>query len=408
MIAPERRTRADVVAALVIALVVAVTAGVIWWTSDARATESRPAATQVPKPVAAKSVPASLRELWTAPSGHTTMPVVAAGAVVSGDGGTVAGRDPVTGQSLWTFRRDRELCGVTWLYRYAVAVYPDSRGCGQVSTVDAGTGRRGPTRSGYADKTVTLSSDGSTVLSAGPTRLETWRSDMVRVIGYGEVDARVKPNQVGVGKGCELLSATGDSSNVAVIQACPNQADLKLTLLRAADQDDEPEVRDVPLREMTADSGARVLAVSDTSTAVYVPLPQPRLAIFDETGNEVASEGLDVAPSPEGLQNNAVTRAAGLITWWTGHALVVFDSNRLAHRYTLTGAGPRQPVGPATAMADKLLVPLTEGVGVYEASAGTLERVIPVDRGGYRGPVVPNVVSSTLIEQRGGTLVALG
>jgi hypothetical protein len=59
-------------------------------------------------------------------------------------------------------------------------------------------------------------------------------------------------------------------------------------------------------------------------------------------------------------------------------------------------------------MADKLLVPVTGGVGVYEASAGTLERVIPVDRPVARGPVVSRVAGTTLLEQRGGNLVALG
>ena len=48
MVKPERRTRADVVAAIAIAAVIAVTAGLVWWTSDARATISRPAANPIP------------------------------------------------------------------------------------------------------------------------------------------------------------------------------------------------------------------------------------------------------------------------------------------------------------------------------------------------------------------------
>ena len=49
MVKPERRTRADVLVAMAIAAVVVVTAGLIWWTSDARATISRPAATRSPR-----------------------------------------------------------------------------------------------------------------------------------------------------------------------------------------------------------------------------------------------------------------------------------------------------------------------------------------------------------------------
>ena len=44
MVKPERRTKGDVVAAVAIAAVVAVVAALIWWTRDARATISRPAA----------------------------------------------------------------------------------------------------------------------------------------------------------------------------------------------------------------------------------------------------------------------------------------------------------------------------------------------------------------------------
>jgi len=124
MVKPERRTKGDVLAAVVIAAVIAVVAGLIWWTSDARATISRPAATPVPTLTPAKAVPSSLRQLWTAPSPKTTTPLVVAGSVISGDGREVQGRDPATGNTLWSYSRDLELCGVTYVYNYAVAVYP--------------------------------------------------------------------------------------------------------------------------------------------------------------------------------------------------------------------------------------------------------------------------------------------
>ena len=199
MVKPERRTRADLLAAAAIAVVVAVVAALIWWTSDARATISRPAASPVKTLVPAKVIPPTLRELWTAASPKTTMPVVAGGTVVTGNGHDVEGRDPVTGSVLWSYARDLDLCGVSWVYHYAVAVYPDSRGCGQVSTIDGQTGLRGPSRTAYADQEVALSSDGTTVLSAGDSRLELWRSDMVRMIGYGYLDARIKPRHPSAG-----------------------------------------------------------------------------------------------------------------------------------------------------------------------------------------------------------------
>ena len=113
--------------------------------------------------------------------------------MVTGDGRDVEGRDPATGTRCGAMRVISTCAGSRWVYQYAVAVYPDARGCGQVSTIDAKTGRRGPTRTAYADPEVRLSSDGTTVLSAGDSRLEQWRSDMVRMLSYGALDARIKP-----------------------------------------------------------------------------------------------------------------------------------------------------------------------------------------------------------------------
>jgi hypothetical protein len=403
MVKPERRTKGDVVAAVAIAAVVAVVAAVIWWTSDARATDSRPAATAVPNLTPAKVAPATLRQLWTAPSPKTTMPLVVAGAVVTGNGHDVEGRDPATGETLWSYARDLDLCGVTWVYHYAVAVYPDVRGCGQVSTIDAKTGRRGPSRTAYADPEVRLSSDGTTVLSAGDSRLEMWRSDMVRMLSYGSIDARIKPGTP-ASPVCRLVSAAASSTAVSVLESCPNQADLRLTLLRPADEEDTPELKYVPQPGITDESGARVIAVSETTTAVYVPTPKPGVKIVEETGATVASTLLIKPPSPDAT----MSRAGDLITWWTGEDVMVFSANGLRYKYTVTGAGRNVPLGPATVMAGRLLVPVTDGYDVFDPITGKGERHIPLQRPQSSGPVVPAVAGSTLLEQRGDTLVALG
>lgn len=67
MVKPERRTKTDIAAAATIAVVVAVAASLIWWTSDARATISRPAAVAVPTPAPAREVPTSLKQLCGPP-----------------------------------------------------------------------------------------------------------------------------------------------------------------------------------------------------------------------------------------------------------------------------------------------------------------------------------------------------
>jgi hypothetical protein len=404
MVRPERRTKGDIAAAVTIGVVVAAVAAVIWWTSDARATISRPAAVPAPNPAPAREVPASLKELWRAASPATTAPVVVGGTVATGDGRRVDGRDPATGDSRWSYARDADLCGISWVYHYAVAVYRDDRGCGQVSTVDGSTGSRGPARSGYADRQVRLSSDGTTVLSAGSTRLELWRSDMVRMLAYGETDARVKPSNRGLHSGCTLESAAASSSAVSVLEACANQADLRLVLLRAGKDDDEPQQHLVPEPGIRRGSGARVLTVSATNTAVYLPSPQPRVDVIDETGTTVASTLLPKPPSGSAV----ATQTGTLVTWWTGDALIVFDSTNLTQRYTIAAGERAAPVGPGVMMAGQLLVPVTDGIGVYDPLSGANNRYIPVSRPPGNSAVIPAVSGSRVFEQRGDTVVALG
>jgi hypothetical protein len=402
MLKPERRTRGDVLAVVAIAAVIAVAAGMIWWTSDARATDSRPAASAVPALKSARDVPTTLRQAWTAASPKTSQPVLAGGAVVTGDGRQVDGREPATGDVLWSYTRGVDLCGVTSVYQNAVAVYPDDRGCGQVTSISGKTGRRDATRTAYADREVRLSSDGTTVLSAGDNRLELWRSDMVRMISYGALDAPLKPG-VPAKPLCRFVSVAASSAAVSVIEACPNEADMRLTLLRPADEEDQPVTKTVPLPGVSVDSDAQVIAVSETLTAVYVPTPEPTVNVVDETGTTIASTLLPTPASPQAI----TTRSGDLITWWTGDSVMVFDADTLRYQFTVNAVDEQAPVGPGTMMAGKLLIPVTRGYDVFDPQNGKGERHIELSRQPQPGPVVPAVAGTTLLEQRGGTLVAL-
>ena len=400
---PERRTRGDLLAALTIVVVLAVVAALVWWTSDARATISRPAADPVPALKGAPDVPRTLRQLWTAASPATSRPVVASGSVVTGAGREVDGRDPMTGNVLWTYARDVDLCGVTSVYGDAVAVYPDARGCGQVTTIDGRTGLRHYSRTAYADPTVTLSSDGSTVLSAGASRLELWRSDMVRMIGYGALDARIKPD-VPATPLCRLTSAAASTVAVSVLEACPGQGDVRLALLKPADEEDQPTRKIVNLPGVRVDGGAKVIAVSDTTTAVYVPTPNPAVSVIDDTGTTIASTALATPASPQ----SRASQAGDLVTWWTGDSVLVFEANGMKYKYTVSAVGGQAPVGPGTLVAGKLLVPVTTGYDVFDPQTGAGISHIDLKRPPEDTAVVPQIAGSTLLEQRGDTLVALG
>ena len=403
MLAPERRTKGDLIAAAAIVATIVVFVAIIWWHSSARATISRPAADTTSTAAEADAVPAALTQRWRANSARTLAPVVVSGTVVTGDGRTVTGLDPQTGQQRWVYARDTDLCALSFIYDLAVAVYPDSRGCGQVSGIKASTGQRGPTRTSYADNQVVVTSNGSAVLSAGPTRLEMWRSDLVRMLSYGEIDARIKPVNQGVGTGCALMSAAASDTAAAVLEVCRDDSKLRLTLLKPAKEEDEPDTKNVDLPGLAIDSEARVLAVAGTTTAVFLPTPRPQVNVYDETGTVVSQTPLDSPPTLTG-RAPALTRAGEFITWWTGSAVLVFD-DELNYRYTFRDA---TPLGPATMMADQLLVPVADGLAVVNPADGAVQRVIPVNHPAGDGPVIPAVNGTMVIEQRGATVAGFG
>ena len=126
--------------------------------------------------------------------------------------------------------------------------------------------------------------------------------------------------------------------------------------------------------------------------------------VIDETGSTTANLPLPKPASPEA----AATRPGDLITWWTGDAVMVFAASGMQYRYTVGPADTHIPIGPATMMAGRLIIPVSDGVGVYDPTTGANERYIPLRRPPAQSAVVPGVAGSTLLEQRGGTLVALG
>ncbi len=87
---------------------------------------------------------------------------------------------------------------------------------------------------------------------------------------------------------------------------------------------------------------------------------------------------------------------------------MVFDAANLTYRYSVGPAGASAPVGPATLMAGRLLVPVTDGIAVCDPVTGVGEDFLPVHREPSDAPVVPLASGSQLLEQRGRTLVALG
>ncbi|QII00783.1 hypothetical protein BH92_13615 [Rhodococcoides fascians A21d2] len=417
MLAPERRTRTDLVVAALIAVVVVAAASIAWLTGDARGTTSISAAEPLPQPEPAASVPTALTELWRAPSAatdpaRTPAPVVAGSTVVTADGGSVLGRDPRSGEQSWSYTRDLPLCSVVAAWNTAVAVYRDDRGCSQVTELDGSTGQRKAQRTSDADDAVRLSSDGTYVTSRGDTRMELWRSDMVRTLEYGRVDAPVNPGSQ-PRTGCTLLSSASTNSRTAVLEQCPGEAAARLSLINPAPKDaSEPEEYGstvVPELVPGPDSptAGRVIAVTGSVVALYLPAENgspDRIGLYDNTASRISEFDLASTLSPEqDSPNSPATKAGSVFTWFTGTGVQALDSIGLSPVWSIPGA-----LGSGAVMAGRLLVPVPDGIAVVDLTTGASIDEIPVDRGDYIGPVQTSVIGDVIVEQRGDDVVALG
>lgn len=411
MVVPERRTRADVIAAVTIAVVCLVAAAIVWARADATGTDSVTADSPAPTVVAATQLPGTLRERWHAADSASSRALVAGNVVVTGDEGTVSGRDPVTGEQRWWYRRDMPLCGVEAQWGSVIATYRDQRGCSQTTMLDADTGARSIARSSYMDDAIRISGDGTYLLALGTDRLEMWRSDLVRTLEYGYVDAPVNPNTQ-PRNGCELRSAASSSSRLAVIERCPDDPGARLTVLAPSPKEaTAPEEHGSRLLTAPGADAAevRVIAVSDAKIAVYYPptpatatgLAQPaRIAVHDGTGNEVSSAAL----AEPWTDRTTVTRLGSAIYVFTGKTLIALSAATLQPTWTV-----RDALGTPASMAGKLLVPVTDGMLAVDFATGTTVARIAVQRSDYRGdPISTAVLGDTVFERRGGRLYALG
>ncbi|WP_336080908.1 Rv3212 family protein [Nocardia sp. SSK8] len=411
MLAPERRTRADIFAAVAIAVTVVVAAIVVWARADATGTDSVVATAAAPSVTAATTLPTGLRELWHAADGSSSRALVSGNVAVTGDDGTVSGRDPRTGEQLWWYRRDMPLCAVQSQYGAVIATYRDQRGCSQSVMLEADTGQRRVARSSYMDDAIRVTGDGTYLLALGPERLEMWRSDLVRTLEYGYVDAPVNPDTQ-PRTGCALHSAASSSSRLAVLERCPGDTTERLTVLNPAPKEatDPEEYGSHVLTAPGAESPeVRVVAVSDNKVAVYYPPTEPtatglglpaRLVVHDGNGNELATYPL-AAPWTD---QTTLTRIGSAVYVFTGDSLIALHTSTLQPVWTVPDA-----LGTPALMAGRLLVPVPDAVLAVDAGDGSTVERIAVQRSDYTGGTITSaVLGQTVFERRDGVLYALG
>ncbi|GAA0538145.1 hypothetical protein GCM10011581_05070 [Saccharopolyspora subtropica] len=400
MVRPERRTRTDLAAVALILVAVVVSAAALWWYSDARATVSQTAARPLPDVPEATGVPAALTEIWRAPSPATPVPVVAGPAVVTGQGQEVLGRDPLTGRAAWRYARDIPLCTIGSEWDRAIAVYRKSHNCSEVTSLRGTTGVRGPQRNSDAEFGTRLLTDGTYVTATGRRSFESWRSDLVRTQQFGMPPAVKNPDNNMTRPGCTYSSIAVGEERVGIVEDCPRELG-RITVIKAHPQDDEKpeEVFSVGL----GSTSAAVVAVTDERVAVVLR-DRGEVVVYDTSGRTVARYPVRTG-TPESQANvrvEATTTGDHRIFWHTGTDTLALDPATLTPLWTAPDT-----LGPAIRFAGRLLVPVADGLAVLDPATGNRDRVIPVDRAGYPGPVELNAVGPVVLEQRGDTLVAL-
>ncbi|MDQ3788470.1 MAG: hypothetical protein M3422_14660, partial [Actinomycetota bacterium] len=140
-------------------------------------------------------------------------------------------------------------------------------------------------------------------------------------------------------------------------------------------------------------------------TAVALPNPN-RLVLLNEKGEQVRSYPLELAaddlrgdPADHTMSVNRVT---GAVYWYTGSRTIALSMDDLRPLWTVENA-----LGPGTAFAGKILVPVRGAMAVLDPATGEQVATTPIERGNYRGEITMSSLGPMVYEQRGDTLVAL-
>lgn len=401
--------RKNWIATSVITAISVVAVSAAWATAPIRNAELSPATQQYQAQAAPTTIPADLTPSWTGPAdAFNTKPIIADGVVITADtsGSTgaktvITGVNPSTGQALWTYSRDEELCSLGQAWKKAVVDFRTGVGCGDVVAIDAQKGTYARTRSAIAsDNPVPISSN-DRVGIVGEDRVELWRNDLVRTVEYGDVEAKqeagYQPNE-----DCTIRSALTRKELLAVVEQCGNVSWLRM--LKATPEDSrKPEIIG---ETVLASPEGQVVAISQNGAAVYAASASgTTLNVYNDAGTLTTSQDVDPAPivsNHEGVFGPATADMPHHMSWFDGKRLLLLRPDTLAVERVIDGA-----LGTGTVVADRLLVPVAEGIAVYNWQTGETESTIAIDRAGYSGPIGLGLAGATVIEKRGEQLVAL-
>ncbi len=90
------------------------------------------------------------------------------------------------------------------------------------------------------------------------------------------------------------------------------------------------------------------------------------------------------------------------MSWFDGDKLYLFMPSTLDVVHVFPDA-----IGTPIALNNMVVYPTTEGLTAVNWDNGAVTRTIPIDRGGYQGPVSLQVTGHYIVEKRGDTVAVL-
>lgn len=424
---PERRSRTDIIATAVIVAGLALGGAGVWLGSDAHSVQHHVADGE-PKEIATSSeeLPRDVRRLWTAKTQGEDL-VADRGGVVAIEGTKVKMLEMNSGQQRWSYDKGEDVCTVMRGWDKTTMVFRGPKGCGQAVSLDSSTGQYWSTRDALAPDEVNAINGEDIIGTVSGSRVELWRSDLVRTVEVGKPFTPVKVGKQEYTK-CTFTSAATAGHLLATMQACPkkngrdddgansatHKAESGKKIVRLLNT--TPENSDAPETWHTfrVPAGSELVAASEYRAAIAIP-PQEkkagRIQVLSKEGDfhnfsvDVGTEIPDRASrNNTALYRPQVVRTKAMTGWFNGRALVALNPETLRPMWSLPDA-----LGAGVAVRDKVAVPIrNKGIAIVNPATGKVERTIAVDRGGYEGSVELAFSGHTFMEKRGDQLIGLG
>ncbi|HST65153.1 MAG TPA: PQQ-binding-like beta-propeller repeat protein [Mycobacteriales bacterium] len=334
------------VAGLVAAAAVVAVAVPVVRHSDALTTTIR-TATDTPTAAEIGPLPATVRQLWTAPTGTATAPVEGPTVVATGPD-RVSGLDPATGAERWSYERgNARLCDADRRDGVVLALFAKADGCRDLVALDAATGARRWYR------TLELRTDAT--LTSGPgVAVATGGDQMIAFDPGGGLNRWTY-----TAAGCTLDPAVAGQLAVVTVARCAAGERRLVVHLPFADK--EPWVGSLAPGSdphvLTADQRVTVLS-GRTLTAYGVSQDNEQKATAAPAGDTL-DDRLAVTGTP------AAVADGGFLVVWTGTRAVGVDTRTRKVLWSAAATGP-----PALAEGQVVLAG-PDGFTVRPASTGT-------------------------------------